>query len=99
MLRLLNLKGFGTPERIRTSDLLLRSLALTAYIVDSWSGLGWFPSPVRVSPALIAQHNEQRLFVPGALPDEHIRSHRADLASPIGRHGFDHLAVVEVLSC
>jgi hypothetical protein len=83
-------EGNGTPGWIRTSGLLLRSLAVKPYIVDSWSRLGWFPSPVRVSPALIAQHNEQRLFVSGAFRSA---SHKA--ANPIS---FALLIVVTFLT-
>ena len=95
----INLLEYGTPEWIRTTDLLLRSLAVKAYIVDSWSGLGRFPSPVRVSPALIAQHNEQRLFVPGAFRSGVVQSRRSSFMGTPGRHVSDHLTVIGVLPC
>jgi hypothetical protein len=75
----------GVPERIQTSDPLLRSLAVNPYIIDSWSGLGWFPSPVRVSPALIAQHIEQRLFVPRAVRRSGAQTRQSSCPNPADR--------------
>ena len=54
----------GMPERIRTSDLLLRSFSLSGYIVDSFGGLLRFRRPVRVSSALIEPLSEPNSPIP-----------------------------------
>jgi hypothetical protein len=75
-------------------------LAVKGYIVDSWRGLGWFPSRIRVSPALIAQHNEQRLFVPRVFRKRDLQTCEANHLIPDGRHqGSDDFTDAKVVPC